>query len=605
MLRALGEPSLALRYANLRTDLFTKAELLDLAMREAASFIRMGEHDATRGERAFEMTDRALTRYQELAKRERLSSPLRLPAPGCFDYIVAQFNRRQHDAVVAGYEVLIAEGKPVPDYAIVIAAASYSQLHDSRKTLLLLEPLFERRKMDIEYIRSLFYALTDTEQYSRAQQLVADALSRTPEFLNENNPRLKKRNPAFAQMVSLVGMSKAFDNKLSEAANQFNAALHQNPGNLGYHEGLGTIALWAGRPREAQSEFVVANEANPLVASASSNLAAVKFLRGNDKEGRVLLADALAKEPTDGHANRMANDLLIRQAPFVEVDASHRITGVAPTAISTEQTLHVSVGGAVYSDFWRPVLNFSQGRFKSLSGPPVSNQQYWAAGAQFQSEDKSSTVSLVQDENNQVGVTSKGRWQPADAFVVSAEASSLTADISARAIVSKVTASKQGAGVEWRPTYAATLAASFARLAFSDNNVLLSSTAKWQQFWAQSALTQLWSNLTVATLQGERQNVAYFSPSSYVTTEAAMGLSWYEAREASQGRFRKHSVELGLGTVTQRGYEQQATGALRYQLSWQFSPRTSTQLTLERVRSTYDGVPEIHNAVQIAIKVVP
>lgn len=604
MLRKLGDPSLALRYMKLRPDLYNKQDVLDVGLEEAATFVRMGEHDAVTSANAFKMTDKALAKYAELAQEFGRSSPLALPAPGNFDYLIALYNRHREAEVIEGYESLEKSIKQIPDYAKMIAAASYSRKGNSERALAILETLFERKKNDIDYLRSLFYALTDTEQFDRAEKVIKDAIARTPEYIGTTQKSNRKKNPMLMQLIELSAINKAFNNQLAKAESEFNEAVTQSPDNKAYHGGLGTVALWGGYPRQAQREFNIAYDTeieSPAYALYSSS---VKFLRGNDKEGRRLLETATNAMPFDGQAQRLKIDLDIRQAPYLYSEFNSRKASLNQYVSSTEQNLTVQVGGQVWSDTWRPYASVTKGRYQSMNNSGEYQPQFWTVGAQLKFEDMEGTVSIGEDSAHKKGLSMSGKWQMVDKVVLSGEISTATSDLSSRATENNLSASKKSMSVEWRPSYDAAVTLSHAVTDVTDNNTLRSTSAKWQQYWLQTARLQAWSGVSYYQYEGKNQSVPYFSPNQYNVADVKVGGSWVESRQAGQGRYRKHSLEWSQGFISQKSFPTRASGVLHYQLAWQWSPKLSAEMSFDRIRTAYDGVPEMHSAFKIAIRVI-
>lgn len=600
-LRALGAAQLASQYAAHRPDLFSESDRRDLAHREAGALTRLGAADLQRGPTAFDLTDQARTQFEQLATAAQLKEPAFLAGSAGFDYMVAQFNRRNFENVCHSFEALEKAGKPIPDYVVHVAAQSYTSVKNPVRALALLGPIAERNKNDTEFLQSYFYALVDNEQHDKATAMLDAAVARTPAYLGERTPRLRGANPSYIQLVTLAAWSRAFDDRLQAADDYFSAALAEAPANESLRAGLGTVRLWAGRPRDAESAFLQAIALNPKAVEPRRGLVSSYSARGDEVAARAALEVLSTESPTDTQVLRLQADKALRDGPSLSTALGRSVSHIPTGAPAAEFSRRMRFNSGRYRDTWRLFAVAADSRSTPDGAEILQSER--ALGLEAQLRDLSGSAAVSRKRDGRTGLASSGRWSPADGFTFSGEYESATNDIPARAYVKGTHGTRTSVSAEWQPRVATSISASAARTALSDNNNLVSAGTRWREIWSQSAPAQVWTATAFSTSRASNQDVPYFSPKSSKSVAFTSGISLLESRQSWLGRSRWHHFELELGRVAQAEFKPEGMGAVRYRLNWQWSPKLSAELALERARRVYDGRPEFQNAARFNLNI--
>lgn len=602
-LRAVGAAQLAQQYEQRQPGIFANAEVQALDLSVAGSFTRMGITDPKTGLEAFDLTDRAIQGFNTSAKELTAGDAAALPGFAAYDYVVAKFNRHQYADAVEVFERIrqLRPGQALPDYVVHVAAQSYSSMKNPVRSLELLDPIAERNKDDIEFVQNYFYNLVDNDEHARARAWIDAAVSRTPVYLDEAYPRLRRANPGYVRLVTFAAWSRAFNDQLGSAKKDFLNALAEAPANESLRTGAATVSLWSGRPLEAREHFLRALALNPTSMEARRGLVSVQAARGDERGVRQALKTLLEEHPLDGQLLRAKADQDLREGPSVSFSAGRSTSHIATGTTAPEMSGRFRLNSTRYSDIWR-VFATTSGNHSAPDGERIPQVER-SLGLDMKLEDIAATAAITKNLRGRTGLTASARWAPADGVALRVEGETVTPDVAARALEQGVFGHRAGLSGEWQPGAATWLAASLSRTSLSDENEMTSLSLRWKQMWFQDAKHQYWTAASLYHFTASNQDVSYFSPERDDLVTVTLGASLLGSRQASRGRSLWHHVEVDAGQVRQQNYSAVLSGALRYRLSWQYSPRISGDVSLERARRVYDGTPEMQDAIRLNLSI--
>jgi len=598
-LRALGASQLAQQYANRRPELFSEDERRTFALEQGSSFVRMGDTDVEGGTEAFALTDSARRHFDTLAREWNIDTSLGLPQSAKFDYIVALYKRKQFAQVRESYEQLVAKGVEIPDYVLPLVSQSYAAKPDASTALAIIEPVYQRHPERLGAVWGYFYALVDTEQHQRAQEVLNKAIAATPVFLDANSPTMRRPNPDYVALLTLSAMGLAFDDRLNAAESRFKAILKEAPANPSARGGLGTVYLWQGYARKAEAELLSALASAPDNKQLQLDLATTKAARGDEKAARALYREMAAVSENDASLARAMREQRERERGSFEISTGRSTAGILSPTVAGETFSKISLTSRLMDDSWR-LFGQVSGHTADVYGRSV-DQRYARVGAEVQAEDVAGSIAVAHTPGGKTGFALSGRWSPSDEWVLRGNLDSVLAEVPARGAATGLTGSQANLSAEWSPQYGRTFSTAASVTRFSDDNTQTAMSLKWREIWSQQASMKLWTALSGWTSTSSNQTVAYFSPSHVTSVTGTVGMDVLQARKGWLNKALWHHIEVDSGWVKQAGFGAAATGALRYRLDWRINKFWRVEASVERARAVYDAKPEFHNSMALSI----
>jgi poly-beta-1,6 N-acetyl-D-glucosamine export porin PgaA len=598
-LRALGASQLAQQYASRRPELFSEEERRTFALEQGSAFVRMGDTDAEAGTGAFALTDSARSHFERLARDWNIDTSLGLPQNAKFDYIVALYKRKQFAQVRESYEQLVAKGVTIPDYVLPLVSQSYAAMPDASTALAIIEPVYQRHPEQLGAVWGYFYALVDTEQHQRAQEVLNKAIAATPVFLDAKSPTMRRPNPDYVALLTLSAMGLAFDDRLNAAESRFKAILKEAPANPSARSGLGTVYLWQGYARKAEAELLSALASAPDYKQLRLDLATTKASRGDEKAARALYREMAAESENDAPLARAMREQRERERGTLEVTTGRSTAGILSPTVAGETFSKISVSSRLVDDTWRLIGQVS-GHSADVYGRSV-DQRYARVGAEVQGQDVAGSIALAHTLRGKTGLALSGRWSPSDEWVLRGNVDTVLAEVPARGAEAGLSGKQASLSAEWSPQYGRTFSAAATVTRFSDDNTQRAASLKWREIWSQQASMKLWTALSGWTSTSSNQNVAYFSPSHVASVTGTVGVDLLQSRKGWLNKSLWHHIEVDSGWVKQASHGAAATGALRYRLDWRINKFWRAEVSVERARAVYDGTPEFHNSMAVTI----
>ncbi len=140
----------------------------------------------------------------------------------------------------------------------------------------------------------------------------------------ENFHAALRINPRYAAAHSALGFAFALQGRLTEANEQFDQALSISPRQADAHTGLGLLLARQGKLSEAADHFHRALESNPRDAQAHTNLGLILKRQGKGVEAATHFERAVKSDPGSGQAQYQWGLVLAEQGKFREATAHLR-----------------------------------------------------------------------------------------------------------------------------------------------------------------------------------------------------------------------------------------------------------------------------------------
>ena len=233
VLRELLLPQKALAIADKHPGILDKNEIAQLEADVAALEIREGAQAQYPEERRFEATDRALVRLEALLAEPDVRQRLE------YDRIVALVDRGRTAEAVEAFDSLDKAPDDLPVYVLERAGTAYLEEHQPSKARPLLENAIERAPENLELNFRIFYVYADLREYDKADK-VAEKL------LTEIAASRPADDPSYLRARILVGLSRAYADRLGDAQQYFESLAAEIPHNTQIRGELANVYRWRG-----------------------------------------------------------------------------------------------------------------------------------------------------------------------------------------------------------------------------------------------------------------------------------------------------------------------------------------------------------------------
>lgn len=494
-----------------------------------------------------------------------------------FDYVRALANRNRHHDAIAVYENLMAEKRALPGYLHHSAGLAYLAEQQPQQARNAFQAALAFDPNDFSASVGLFYALCDLNKFRQAKAHI-DALAARP---------LEPERKFQAGMLAI--WVRAYEDRLGVAHDRFSALLARVPASTSLHNALGRIYLWRGWPRRARKEFNYVALRHPHDLEAQTGLLDVDMALADYRSAarRVGALNTLAPGNESVRRSNRAQALHHRPEFHIAIGTSQ-----TKERASTGRSLHVET--RVYS----APLNFQNRLFA---------HQYYES-ARFDAgyvyykrlglgwESIIARVGKLEIEaqqefykENQTSVLVGGEIQFNDYWRIKGRYDSNSIDVPLRARLNDIDGTSVYLGSKYRLSERMAIDVSTQRLSMSDGNDRrsLSASADYQFIQGPFYKANVVLDGYASTNTLPSVNVAYFNPASDQTVQLIIKNEWVSYRRYARSFYQR--IYLAAGAYTQKGFDTQSIGSLRYEHEWNFSDSLNTRYGLAYVRRVYDG----------------
>lgn len=588
------------------------AQQRQLRSNAAAELVRTAFTPSRNEQERYLVADRALSEYDQMLRDWRND-----PAAQA-DYQRARVDRlgallaRQNTAeVVRQYETLVAEGKPVPEYARRWVALAYlAQQQPSEANALMTSitpnasgvPGGDPLRLSVEDHQSLFYTRMESEDYAAAKQQADLIVARSPWMLRHYGSPTPEPNDYWQLGQLLQAQYRSMTNDLEQAEILSCRLARTAPGNQGLRILYASVLQARGLPRAAERELKLAELLEPTNLDLESQQASVAMDLQEWKQAWLLIDDAVARDPQDLRTRQLVRDREVFNKSELRISGHQGIDSNSPVSGQHDFSVNSALYGPPMGDNVRLFagFNFATGEFEEgkgydrdlLGGVEWRSRDYWA-----EAELSHRNYSV----DSQIGARLSAWHDFSDNWRIGGSAERMAASTPLRALRNGVTANGGNAYLRWYQNERREYTVSIAPSWFSDgNNRMEYLISGKERLWTTPRFT-LDFTPSISASSNSKSNVPYYNPKRDLSIVPALTAdhqlwraydkSWSQQFYLAVGSYQqKH---YGSGSITTVGYGQRL----------QLNNVVDTGFMLTWDKRPYDGVRERNIAVSFDLNV--
>lgn len=274
----MGIPHLALYLIDQKSWNATKDQRLRAMHNSGAQDLRWAIADSAVAPNRFIAVDKGIQALNEALAYAKLIGASEDQITSIeYDLIVAYNKRNEWDKSLALYEQLIAQGKIVPDYALLAAASSYSGKQQPVKAGVILQKLYDKHPDDMEVELAQYFNLTDQDKYPAAK-VVLDKLTAQ---LKARPKYLPKQDFDYTSAVIESVNFETYQEKYQAADIKLTPLLSEIPSNADLLKAAGSIREAQGMHEASQDYYAIAAKQDPQDVEAKVGYANARMSQGD------------------------------------------------------------------------------------------------------------------------------------------------------------------------------------------------------------------------------------------------------------------------------------------------------------------------------------
>jgi len=278
LLLDMGIPHLALDLIANKGWTASKEQKLRAMRNSGAQDLRWAVADSAVAPYRFVAVDKGIEALNtSLAYAKSIGVPEDQIAAIEYDLIVAYNKRNEWDKSLAIYQQLIANGKTVPDYALLAAASSYSGKRQPIAAGEILQKLYDRHPDDLDIELAQYFSLTDQDQYPAAKQV----LDKLTAQLKVHPKYLPKRDFDYTSAMIEAVSFESYQEKYQAADKKLMPLLSEIPSNADLLKAAGSVREAQGMSEAAQDYYSIALKQDPQDVEANIGYANARMSQGD------------------------------------------------------------------------------------------------------------------------------------------------------------------------------------------------------------------------------------------------------------------------------------------------------------------------------------
>ena len=593
-LARLGAPHLALAMARSEPGLLSEEERDAIAADAGALDIRWSRlpHDrpAVRQAELAKAIAGLETRLRRLERQGRGATP---PARRMrFDLMVAYLEDQRPAEVIARYEALAQDDRPLPPYVLGTAAAAYLQLRRPERALALLREALERDPRHFDHRLLEIYALVESESFDEALSKAEALAAALPPWVGKGPPAYRRPNAEKVTADLTAALVHAFADHLQEAQQRLQDLSDRAPHNADLRSELATVLRWRGLSRRALEEYTIAATLDPRLVSARAGKAHALWDRMAWRQGERLLRELQREAPGHHGVRDLARRWRLHNRRQLILatgyDESSGVTEGGENFV-LDAWLYDRPRGHRHRFFLRSHL--ARAAFTKAEG----RYDYRRAGLGWEYRRQDLELNAELSRNLEGGIDAglglRLDWQAGDHWRLGAAYDSHSNEVPLRG---RLNEGIEGWGANLEAAYvfheSRRIDAGLQYLDFTDGNRRRSARAGLFQRLRSEPHYKLDARADLYTSRNDRRNASYFNPRRDLSLDLTLVGEWLQFRRYE--RSFRHRFEAGAGIYEQQGFGSGPTWNLRYEQQWNPNERLELRYGISRARRLYDGNAE-------------
>lgn len=504
--------------------------------------------------------------------------------------MVALRDRGATAEVIVAYENLEAYHDRLPGYTVGVVADAYLAEGQPDIAKDLYEKALELAPGSFGANLSLYYALLEKEDNGAALNHIETVAKREPPFHQVKGSRVKGQNWRKMTYEMSAHQAQAFVDRLGKSQKRFEEMQLKAPFNTSVRHKLANVYLWRGWPDLAIEHFDVLKALEPknVEVDISKTNALMQLNRFDEVDLRVHELTELYPERPD--VAKLARDWETNRG-FAFHTEVQGVEGAGNNVASNEIGTDTYLNGPGWKHWYRAFAHhfFAATDFNEGS---VRYQRY-GAGARFDRGEYSGMLEVHADEadGGNVGFTAGGDWRPNNYWSFGLSYNSYSNGIPTKGRLDGLEGDEATVSAVWRKSDMQHYRTTVQRQAFNDGNTRESVGVSAFQGLRKGPRYRLFAEVGVyASRNNGGSDVIYFNPEE--------DFSWNVLLDNYLLNFRKytrkfnHRLVVNYGQYTQKNFDTDWIGDLRYEHHWDLTDRLGFLYGASRTRRVYDGKAE-------------
>lgn len=458
------------------------------------------------------LVDEAIAEIEAILEKD----PGNLRARG--DYIVALRQKdRMHDAL-RQFDLYRASGRPVPWWVNQAAADAYLYLRRPEEAEIFYRKVLEADPDQFAAAMGLFYVYSDTRRWTEASETLdrlQAIVEKQKKALAWNESVLAKQR-ALADSNSLIttrGWFLLYRDKLREGQAYFEHYLAEAASETGLRSGLAHAYLWRNQPRRALEQFEINRGLDPQDFRSLTGLGWTLNTLNYKREARALADELHQKYPTNLTVSDLRETLKVEDMWRLQPEFRFvkEFDGATEYWASLLLEKPITPLFSLYAQILREEAWADE-------DDGTTNRQDWDRfGLGFRWIVLPQliwwqSVSLDYTRGDDVGVDTRLFWWPTDPLRITTGFNTFSLSVPIRARARGITADSAYVDVLWLESDLREYGAAVGAQWFSDDNVYVSGTARYDQNVYHSPDLKVRAGLALGFGTYSRQDVDYYSP---------------------------------------------------------------------------------------------
>jgi biofilm PGA synthesis protein PgaA len=601
----LGAPQLALEVGARQAGVFDTSTAAAVQAQRVALGLRWAriENTLEPGSACASWSAKALAASDDAVKR-LLSRPRELDDVArllLFDRLSALTLCNRYGETRDLGAALAAADIETPVWALGPLASAHLVLREPRAAEALYRRILAADPYDADAALGLFYALSEDERPHEAQAWI-DAYA----------VRVSARAPEQRVDVrAAAAMARVSADQLQAAEALAASLLADAPLVPAARATWASTQAALGRPRRADEEFRRALALDPDNAQLHTERVGLLIDLQDHAQARAELDKAITLQPGSPIVQRAQRRWDVHNMYELQVAAGYgRSRSASPLGSrdwemdSTLWSRPLGRDWRVFGHDWRTEaqLDGVDARWRR-SGIGIERRiPDWRWSAELASATPRNADAALQEGTLQrrTGITLGARWQPADAWALTASADTLPPEVPLRARAAGINGKGLTIGGHWSERDSRSVSASLSGFNFSDGNHRRSAMLGWAERWYSSPRWRLATELWLYASRNDLDGAAYFNPARDASATVDGIAEWLGWRRYDNA-FRQRMV-VTLGSYKQRGFGSGPVFAARMEHVWSFDRTLQLRYSIGRTVRPYDGNTTGRTEAQVALE---
>lgn len=586
-----GAPFRALTYLHKKPSLLSTAETNKIFIDTLAFALRWSQYTQPPGTNRMDELDKILIEIersiQKMQEQDDNYNLTRLQ----MDYIVALRERGHSEEVIRQYNMLLSQGKTVPDYVLREVASAYLDQQQPEHGRDLYLQLLKKDPHSFELKQALFYAYFDNGEYQKGLDLVTELETATPVWRKDHTGDIVKDNNEKLQASILMANGLAYCDDLTAAQGHYKKMVAIAPYNPELRDNLANVYRWRGWPQKAYEEIAIGRTMEPdnLYLGISNGRALMELYRFREAEEQ--LARINEQAPENRQVQRLQEDWQLREKRqfLIWVDS-----GNSDADASDQGSSDFTVESYLYDKFYhynfRPFVHqyFTKSDFTEGSG----RYERIGVGTEYKRNRNSFGVELNSSYSgsSDAGFSFYSEHDLTDQLHLSLGYDSFSTNIPVRAYFHDIRGPGYKVGAVYRLHESTAFTGNYEYLDFSDSNERNGWSVSMQQRIMNLPRFKMILVPSFYQSTNSRIDAPYFNPEEDQSVNLSIQNEWLTYQHYDKSF--KQILEVSVGRYYQKNYGTDAIAALVYQHQWVIDKHLNFTYGVKLSHNYYDGEKE-------------